>query len=175
MRLDRRHDASSPWIQVCWSPCDTRTWAHDTYRVVGEGIEPSKAFDLPAAQNGKVHLRVKPASQAKRLGGMGLLGGGGVLALAGIIGIAAGHSPSQTFSTDALTHNANYDVMTVGTLLIVAGVAAGITGGAWIYDTSASTVAPASSAAPPPPTTQGALPPAPAGVGLHLPLLGGRF
>ena len=175
MRLDRRADPSSPWVEVCWTPCDTRTWADATYRVVGEGLMPSAPFALPAAQGGRVDLEVHPGSQMKRGLGIGLLIGGLVLTSAG--GIVQGFGATGTTTVDGVTRSNNQDLLTLGTVLLVAGVGTALGGGTYVFQNMASEVVPMSAAQPPPatPTTHGAAPTLPAGVAMSLPLLSGSF
>ena len=176
VRLDRRTSETAPWVEVCWAPCDTRTWADATYRVVGEDLLPSGEFTLPPARDGRVALRVHAGSQVKRNLGFGLLGGGVVLGVVG--GIVTGLGASATKTVDGVTRDGNHDVLTAGTILLLTGVATAIGGGTFIAQNWASSVAPPHAAeAPEAPATHGALPASPAatGVAISLPLLGGRF
>jgi hypothetical protein len=174
VRLDRRKDESSPWVEVCWSPCDTRTWADATYRVVGEDVVPSETFTLPPAKDGKVSLDVKPASRNKRNAGWVTLGGGVALTVAGAIVAGAASKATDTFSNDGQTHNSHYDAVAAGTIMMIAGVAAGLTGGAWAYEGTQTRVGASDAQAPAPPSSGSARPAQP-GFAFALPLLSGRF
>jgi hypothetical protein len=133
--------------------------AGDLYVLQNDGLYRSKPFQLAPATNGKVRLSVTPGRVEKYKLGMYVLGAGGVLTLGGIITLAAGASPDSTFDADGLTHNRNTTALAVGSLLILAGISTGLTGGAWMWDNQHTRVesgaAPATRAAeqpaPPPP------------------------
>jgi hypothetical protein len=140
VQLVRRHGANVVWWHVCWSPCDVSAPLGDEYLLAGEKVNRSKPFRLEPGADGRVLLRVKPGVKAKHTTGLAFLAGGGVLALLGTTVLAVGIDPSVTFQNDALTHNENTTAIAVGSLLIVGGVAAGITGGAWALDNAYTTV-----------------------------------
>jgi hypothetical protein len=174
VRLDRRQGERGPWVEVCWSPCDTRTWADASYRVVGEGVMPSGEFSLPPANEGRVHLRVDPGSQVKRNVGIGLLIGGVALGVVG--GVVTGLGWSGTNTVDGVTREGNQDLKTVGALLLAAGIGTGVGGAGFVLRNMATEVVPAGAAHPPPSQpAHGALPAAPTGVAVTLPLLSGSF
>jgi hypothetical protein len=65
------------WEFVCKAPCDQRVDPHRIYRVMGDGIIPSKDFNL-APGSPKVTLRVSPASHGTRVAGAVLASVGSV-------------------------------------------------------------------------------------------------
>ena len=138
--LIRLHGSNTDWYSVCTSPCDVRVPKADTFRIIGKDINRSKPFRIDAAQSGRVNVKVTPGTKSKRELGLWVLGGSGAVALGGIIVLAAGVSPSSSFSGDGLTHNENQTAIAVGSLLIVAGITGGITGGAWALDNSRTAV-----------------------------------
>jgi hypothetical protein len=108
--------------------------------IIGKGIHRSKPFQIDASHRGRVNLSVTPGSKSKRTTGIWVLGGSGAVTLGGLIVLAAGIAPSQTFSADGMTHNENQTAIAVGSLLVVAGITGGITGGAWMLDNSRTAV-----------------------------------
>jgi len=135
--LESRAADGAEWIHACDAPCDARLSVTDQYRVVGEGLRPSKPFFLDQNAGDKIELRVAPGSQTKYRNGMILVGGGAVAAVGGILMIALGAQPGQTTSEtsptgDGQTHNANTNWIFGGTALIVTGIVAAIGGGSLI-------------------------------------------
>lgn len=162
VRLIRRHGSNTEWWHVCMSPCDQRGPIADEYMLVGSNVHASRPFRLDPTTRGKVTLRASPGLKSKYETGKYVLGGGGVLVLGGLVTLLAGASPSSTFDADGITHNRNQTAISVGSLLILTGVAVGITGGAWLLDNAETKVrgtgpAPGRSVepvpAPPPPQT----------------------
>jgi len=135
--LESRAAEGAEWVHACDAPCDTRLSVTDQYRVVGEGLRPSKPFFLDQNAGDKVNLDVAPGSQTKYRTGMYLVGGGAVAAVGGILMIALGAQPGSTTQEtspagDGQTHNANTNWIFGGTALIVTGVVAAIGGGSLI-------------------------------------------
>lgn len=140
VELIRLHENNTDWWSVCTSPCDVRVPRGDSFRIIGRDINRSKPFRIDAAQQGRVNVKVTPGVKKKRELGLWVLGGSGAVALGGIIVLAAGVSPSSSFTNDGLTHNENQTAIAVGSLLVLAGVTGGITGGALAFDNSRTTV-----------------------------------
>jgi hypothetical protein len=138
--LIRRQGDNVDWWTVCSSPCNVRVPKGDQFMIVGKDIHRSKPFYLDPALRGRVNLSVAPGRKEKRMHGFYLLGGSGALALGGLIVLAAGITPSSTFTEDGLTHNENQTAIAVGSLMLVVAVTGGITGGAWAYDNSLTRV-----------------------------------
>jgi hypothetical protein len=65
-RLVLHDDVGESWEFICKAPCDARVDPHRIYRVMGDGVIPSKDFNL-APGSGKVALRVSPASHGTRV------------------------------------------------------------------------------------------------------------
>jgi hypothetical protein len=131
--LEKRNGAA--WEHVCNSPCDGQVSVADEYRVTGENLNDSAAFLLDGSKGEKITLNVSPGSKKKYTTGIVLLGAGGALALGGVITIAAGASNAAVPGADGTTTtDKNFNIMTVGTVLIVAGVATGIGGGSLMVD-----------------------------------------
>jgi hypothetical protein len=173
MRVDRRSTPTSPWVEVCWTPCDVRTWRDATYRVVGEGVMPSNPFSLPPARDGHVDLTVHPGSPTKRGVGIGMLIGG--IVLAGVGGIVEGLGATGTSTIASGTREVNQNLLTAGTLILLAGVGVGVGGGSLVFGNMTSEVASAAAPRPEPSPTRGAAPAAPTGVALTLPILSASF
>ncbi|MDF2692539.1 MAG: hypothetical protein K0S65_922 [Labilithrix sp.] len=125
---------------VCSSPCDREVPATALYRIGGR--RPSDTFILDA-KGGAAKITVDPATSrgfwtgALTLGGAGALIGSGALAMA--IGYASqGPVPGSDGSVTDTTYS---DTMIFGTVLVVAGLAAGIWGGATFASNLKSRVA----------------------------------
>lgn len=138
--LERRASTGASWERVCNSPCDARTPSGLEYRVVGIGVNPSRPFRISPSATGKVQLSVAPGLRKKETLGIGVAIAGGVVTVAGLIVVIAGSSSANTFQADGLTHNGNTDFIAAGSLMMLGGLAAVITGGAWAIDNSRSKV-----------------------------------
>jgi uncharacterized membrane protein YidH (DUF202 family) len=102
--------------------------------VLGTGINDSHAFSLDGTKGDRVTLRVVAGEHKRENLGKFILIGGAALIAGGIITIAAGSHPSQTFQADGTTNNTNFDVLTVGTALILGGIIGSVYGGATWYN-----------------------------------------
>jgi hypothetical protein len=140
MSLEHRSGPNAPWEPACEEKCDKRLPVADDYRVVGIGLSPSRPFNLDASKGDKLTLKIVVGEHRKEKVGMWILIGGGALIVAGILTIAIGSHPSQTFQADGTTNDTNFDVLTVGTTLILGGLIGGIYGGATWYNNSHSHV-----------------------------------
>ena len=130
----------NPWQYVCDSPCDEPVMSSDEFRITGPTVNSSKSFVLKSGDGQKVTLQVVPGKQGKAVAGYVLVGTGVGMAVAGTLVIAIGSRGGKTFpgqeggSDTSTTNNANYNIIAIGTGLIVGGVVAGVLGGAWAID-----------------------------------------
>ena len=125
---------------VCTSPCDQLVPAASLYRVGGQ--RPSKPFVLEG-KNGHAKISVDPATNRDFYTGVGVLGGGGALAIAGgiVTAVAYGMRSDAVPGIDGTQTDTSYtDGMTVGVTMMVAGIAAGIWGGATMLSNRETTV-----------------------------------
>lgn len=74
-KITLHDEVADSWEFVCKAPCDQRVEPNRIYRVMGDGIIPSKDFNL-APGSGRVTLQVSPASHGARVAG-GIIGGVG--------------------------------------------------------------------------------------------------
>jgi hypothetical protein len=133
--LEKRSGATSPWEHVCNSPCDVATSSTAEYQIVGETLNDSKPFLLDASQGDKITLDVTPGVHNKAALGGWVVAGGAVLAVGGIVTLVAGSKSNYVAGDNGTgTPNSNTDWIFVGSGLIVAGVIAGLTGGAFMFD-----------------------------------------
>jgi hypothetical protein len=114
------HD--SQWVTVCSAPCNVRLDSEVDYRVGGSGIEPSRSFRV--APNGTTMVRSDVASTGSKWGGIIALGVGIVAVNVGPVFIAAG----AIENLDAKGDHSGSNNVRLGTVITLAGVAAGITG-----------------------------------------------
>lgn len=155
VNLERRTATTAAWEFVCESPCDQRTAVGYEYRVTGKNVNDSRPFQLDTSKGDTVVVRVAPGEKDKERLGTYVLIGGGALIVAGIIIMAVGVHPSQTFRDDGTTNNTNWDVLTVGTAMIVGGVVGGLVGSAFVINNGHSRAGGDVQAAPP---ARGSLP-----------------
>jgi hypothetical protein len=133
--LEKRADANSPWQFVCNSPCDIPVPTSDQYHIVGVDLNDSRPFVLDASLGDKVTLDVAPGNHNKATHGEWILLAGGALAVGGIVTLLVGSKNNDVAGDTGVAANSqNTDVIFVGSALIVAGLVAGITGGAFMYD-----------------------------------------
>lgn len=117
---------------VCTSPCDKPVPADARYRIGGH--RPSPSFVLAPGANGKADLHVNAGSKAgfwTGVGGVTL----GTLALGAGIGVLVYgvNNRNHIGGADSETTDTSFtDTMTVGTVIIVAGVTLALTGGAFM-------------------------------------------
>lgn len=140
--LEKRSAGTSAWTPVCSSPCDVPVDMAAQYRVTGEDLNPSDAFYLqtPSGDATSLKLRVDPSKQSKQTAGVVLLGVGGAVTIGGVVVLAlastAGQREQETSGADNQTHTSHTDAVFAGTAMVIAGVAAGVTGGAYLLDSS---------------------------------------
>ncbi len=135
MSLEKRSTPGSAWEHVCNSPCDVPTTTTEEYRVLGENLNDSKPFVLDASQGEKITLDVSPGVHNKAALGGWVVAGGAVLAVGGIVTLVAGSKSNYVAGDNGTgTPNSNTDWIFVGSGLLLAGVVAGLTGGALMYD-----------------------------------------
>jgi hypothetical protein len=93
VELQSRRDDGDEWTVVCNGAC-TQKAPHDSeYRVVGDGMYPSRDFKLNAPADSSVALKVSPGWRAAHTWGVVLLVGGGA---ATILGFAESNSASSS-------------------------------------------------------------------------------
>lgn len=142
--LQHRSTESAAWETVCTSPCDVRAPVGDQYQIVSDSGSPSKPFALDASKGGDtVTLDVKTTGTGQRTGGWVLFGAGSAMFIAGwvvIIANAGTSAISGQGQDDAQTHDAHNNGMFIGTSLIIAGLAAGISGAALVVGAGKSDV-----------------------------------
>lgn len=113
---------------VCTSPCDVRVPATARYRVGGSRVSQTFVLD---ARKSEATIHVTPASKRGLTIGIIALGTGGALAIAGGIVLGVGRANSEGIPADGIVTSRSYtDSIVLGTTMLVAGVAAGIFGGA---------------------------------------------
>jgi hypothetical protein len=155
--LERRSAPGGAWEFACEAPCDKRLPVGDQYHFVGAGVNESRVFNLDGSRGDRVVLYLGGGDKQREKIGKWTVVGAGALFVAGILTIAIGSHPSHTFQADGTTNNSNFNVLAVGTSLIVVGLAGGLFGGAWWYGNSRSHVTGDVLGAPP---ARGSLPPA---------------
>jgi hypothetical protein len=135
VNLEKRDSAGSAWEFVCSSPCDVVASVSPQYHVVGDDLNASQPFVLDASAGNKLTLDVTPGVHNKAKTGALVVAGGAALIIGGVVVLLAG-SKSTTAPGDngTETNNQNTDFISVGSILIVAGVIAGLGGGALMYD-----------------------------------------
>ena len=85
VRLEGRADENYQWLRMCDAPCDAKVPLEREYRVVGDGLRASSAFEIQAKAGDRVVLTVDPASGMAHTGGVVLGVVGGVAALIGVV------------------------------------------------------------------------------------------
>jgi hypothetical protein len=99
VRLEQRSSGNGDWTAVCVAPCDAELPAVGAYRVTGDGIAPSGAFQLDRSERDMII--VHPTSRGHATGGYWAMGVGGVVALAGIAVLASVSEPSSNYDNGA--------------------------------------------------------------------------
>lgn len=126
---------------VCHSPCDIAVPATARYRIVGG--RPSDTFVL-ASRKGSAKLEVEPASKKGLVAGVAVGGAGLALLTAGIVvlGVAtAERDDTPLAGRDGTTTESGFpDAMYAGTVMVFAGVAASVWGGAHVLANWKTTV-----------------------------------
>ena len=147
--LEKRSSGTSAWEHVCNSPCDAATSVNDEYQIVGEDLNDSVPFILDGSHGEKITLDVTPGVHNKAARGGWILAGGAVLTVGGIVTLVAGSKSNYVAGDGGVgTSNSNTDWIFVGSALVLAGVVAGLTGGAFMYDNAHTKVEGAIGAVP---------------------------
>jgi len=165
---------------VCTSPCNKEVPATVRYRV--GGYHPSNAFVLEG-HGGRAKISVAAATKRDFVTGAAVLGTGGALVLGGVLALALGYaSQGNVPGAEGVVTDTTYsDTMIAGTALVVAGVTAGIWGGATLASNLKSSVTGNVLKAPPargsaqPPRTTAATELRSVGPTFFMPLFGGVF
>jgi F0F1-type ATP synthase membrane subunit c/vacuolar-type H+-ATPase subunit K len=166
---------------VCMSPCDREVPSTALYRIGGR--RPSESFILDG-HGGTAKITVDPATSRGYWTGALTLAGAGALVGSGALALAIGYATQSPVpgADGALTDTSYSDTMIVGTVLLVAGLAAGIYGGATLASNLKSRVTgnvmkdPPARGSTQPLRTAAAGPAWPgAGPTFYVPILGGTF
>jgi hypothetical protein len=126
---------------LCHSPCNTAVPATARYRIAGS--RPSETFTL-ASRNGAATIAVDPASERGLVAGLAVGGAGAALATAGaiVLGVATAERDETPLagSDGVTTENGFSDAMYAGTVMVIAGLAGAIWGGAHVLNNWKTTV-----------------------------------
>jgi hypothetical protein len=125
---------------VCSSPCDKSVPADTRYHIGGH--RPSPSFVLAPASNGKADLHVKPGSRAGFWTGVGGVALGTALIGTGVAVLIVGvnnRNPVGGADTET-TDNSFTDTMSIGTVMILGGVAIGLGGGAFLAANASTSI-----------------------------------
>jgi hypothetical protein len=158
VEVEHRDQPDKPWAAVCTNPCDLEVPIVGQYRVRGRGVTSSAPFSL-RPQGRSAVLQVSPGSKNKERTGWFVIGGGVAAVLVGAALDAVGATQStvagQGGQGDPGTNtNSRVNFYLAGTTLIIAGLAAAIYGGSFVYDNARSTVR-ENDAPPAPPAPEG--------------------
>jgi hypothetical protein len=142
--VDRQALGSVVWEKMCTSPCDVPVPVDGLYRVRGVGVSASSPFAL-IPQGGSAIVQVTPGIKKKATAGWFIVGGAGAAVVVGAVLDAVGTGQGQVAGQggpgdSGTTSSAKVNFYLVGTTLIIAGLAAGIYGGAMALDNAKSTV-----------------------------------
>lgn len=156
---------------LCHSPCNMAVPATARYRIAGS--RPSEPFVLDA-RKGTANVSVDPASKRGFIAGLAVGGAGAALATAGAIVLAvatAERDETPLAGSDGVTTESSFtDAMYAGTVMVIAGAAGAIWGGAHVLDNWKTTVTGNVVRQLPPSRAQ--VPPLQA---VMIPILGGSF
>jgi hypothetical protein len=174
--LEKRSAQNAAWEHACDAPCDVKLPVTWEYRFAASGESPeSKPFKLATKDGDKeITIKAELADKKKKDRGLYVLIGSAAVALGGIVVFIAGIHPSHTFADDGSTRDVNYNVATIGSLMLAGGVAGGIVGGSWYLGNSATQAGGAVKDIDAPSNKTGSVP-APTGVSFVLPLWSGTF
>jgi hypothetical protein len=129
--LESISPGSGRWAVVCAAPCDAQVPLEREYRIVGEGIRPSRAFAIEANPGQHVVMSVSAASRAGFSAGLALSSVGGAAVVVGLVVLfygAFGACQTTDAFGDCLATQADPGVETVGAVISIAGVAILVTG-----------------------------------------------
>jgi hypothetical protein len=174
--LEKRSAANAAWEPACDAPCDVALPVTWEYRFAASGESPeSKPFKLAAKAGDKdITIKAQLADKKKKDLGMYVLIGSAAVALGGIVVFIAGIRPSHTFADDGTTRDTNFNVATIGSLMLGAGVAGGIVGGSWYLGNKATRADGAVKDIDAAPSKSGSIP-TPTGVSFVVPVWSGTF
>jgi hypothetical protein len=126
---------------LCHSPCDLAVPATARYRIAGS--RPSDTFML-ASRKGSTTISVDPASKRGLVAGLAVGGAGVALAAAGAILLSvatAEKDETPLAGRDGVTTESGFtDAMYAGSVMVFAGIAAAIWGGANVMNNWKTTV-----------------------------------
>jgi hypothetical protein len=137
--LEHRVTPTSPWENVCSTPCDVAVSPGEQYRVLGTDVAPSDAFVFDGTKGNKLSAKVVPGSLRKARIGLWLMGGGGVLTVTGILTMV-GASTMSGFASDNTVNEGRVGVLTTGAVLLIAGLGLGAWGAGYWWTNSHSQV-----------------------------------
>jgi hypothetical protein len=125
------------WASVCTSPCDARVELAPLYRIVGEGVVPSRGFHLVGVGDGeRLVIGVSPGSKSTRTASIALLVTSGVSLVTGVVmlgtdalasaicspGFAGIYAPTGGCSSQGLLWG-GLGALALGVTTLVAGLA----------------------------------------------------
>lgn len=126
---------------LCHSPCNVAVPATARYRIAGS--RPSDTFVLDARKS-TANISVDPASRRGLVAGFAVGGAGAALAAAGaiVLGVAtAERDETPLAGRDGVTTESGFtDAMYAGTVMVIAGLAGAIWGGAHVVGNWKTTV-----------------------------------
>jgi hypothetical protein len=135
-KVSVRFDADDPraalekfvgiWRPVCLSPCEGELSRDGSYRIGGDGIRPSEPFGLPEG-TAKVKVRASVGTDGRGVGGGFLAIGGGVVAYVGAMVFLFSLVPTSD-SSSSISSSGRSSARTVGAVMMIGGVGAGIGG-----------------------------------------------
>ena len=99
VHLEQRSPGRGDWTAVCAAPCDAELPAEGSYRVTGDDMAPSGAFQLDRSEHELII--VHPTSRGHAIGGYWAMGAGGVVAMAGVAVMASVSQPSSNYDNGA--------------------------------------------------------------------------
>jgi hypothetical protein len=117
------YGAYESYAPVCSVPCDTEVDPQGTYRIGGDGVTPTKAFELPALRGPDLRLHIKAGSRPVR-----------VLGLTGVyLGVASIVTGATLYLTGDLVNSHSVDgshssLPTVGLVTLAVGAAVTVAG-----------------------------------------------
>lgn len=139
-------DDESVWRYACTSPCRESAASRSYYRVIGDGLAPTKTFALaPAHDNNLVASMARPKQRAA---GLTLMASGSTLATLGALsfffaGAVGPQTPPQASFTSApvtaaQANPAFWMLMSLGIISTLASVALIVGGITWMVSMSSS-------------------------------------
>lgn len=136
VRLDRVLPTGDT-TPVCLAPCSRLVPRNNLYIIQGDGVRSTSKFLMPDDQS-RVTLNVKAGSSGRQVSGALLLLAGVVVGYAGLLTAEVG-TAANTFNDASGSGQRSNEVLTVGGVMILAGVAAAV-GGIYLVMTSSTHV-----------------------------------